>query len=212
LKQAPSSFITLLKTTLKQVSQRVVMKSDSEDIDGNIMSTTWVPQHDLLGNIKTRLFISHCGNNVHFKGLYHGVPIICIPLNADQFGIANRITKHGVGLTLDRTTLTAESLLKAVNEILTVNKYRDTMKRASAMFRDRPETPQQRGASAIEHVIKYGGKHLRPYSADMPNYQLMMLDIWVTFFVLVLAVTLTLNYMMYCLCRQLCKQRKLKID
>ena len=44
-------------------------------------------------------------------------------------------------------------------------------KKASSIIKGRP-LPSEMGAKAIEHVIQYGGKHLRPASIDMSMYEL----------------------------------------
>ena len=57
--------------------------------------------------------------------------------------------------------------------------YRVNVERASRIFRDRPETTRERAVYWIEHVIKFGGGHLRSYANEMPLYQYWMLDIMV---------------------------------
>ena len=60
-------------------------------LDGNLFLMPWLPQNDLLEHNKTRLFISHCGNNGQFEALYHAVPIICLPVFGDQLYNAARM-------------------------------------------------------------------------------------------------------------------------
>lgn len=52
-----------------------------------------MPQNDVLGHPKTRLFIGHAGLNGIFESIYHGVPMLCSPFFGDQFDNA-RAAKH----------------------------------------------------------------------------------------------------------------------
>ena len=55
-----------------------------DDVPSNVMLSKWLPQNDLLGHKKTRLFIAHGGNNGQMEGLYHGLPMIVMPFGGDQ--------------------------------------------------------------------------------------------------------------------------------
>ena len=70
------------------------------------------------GHARTRLLVYQCGINGIYEALYHGVPIICLPVFFDQFDNAQRVASRGIGLRLDITTLTSEQLMNAVNTVL----------------------------------------------------------------------------------------------
>lgn len=84
----------------------------------NIKVASWLPQNDILGHPKTRLFIGHAGMNGMLQAAYHGVPMICVPFFGDQFD--NSITaKHfGMAEILYKESITNESLLNAINTVL----------------------------------------------------------------------------------------------
>lgn len=52
----------------------------------NLLIRDWIPQNDLLGHPKCRLFVSHGGINGVLEAAYHGVPIAGYPMFADQVG------------------------------------------------------------------------------------------------------------------------------
>ncbi len=57
----------------------------------NIRFTKWAPQNDVLGHPAVKAFITHAGSNSLYEAAYHGKPIVCIPLMADQFDQAARV-------------------------------------------------------------------------------------------------------------------------
>jgi UDP:flavonoid glycosyltransferase YjiC (YdhE family) len=66
----------------------------------NVELQTWVPHDDVLPRV--RLVIAHGGHGTTMKSLTAGVPVLCVPLTADQPDIAARIVARGVGARLSR--------------------------------------------------------------------------------------------------------------
>jgi len=52
------------------------------------------------------------------EALYNGVPLILLPLSADQPIIAEQVTNIGGGIQLQMQTLTANQLNEAANQVL----------------------------------------------------------------------------------------------
>lgn len=70
------------------------------------------------GHAKTRLFISHCGNLGTQEAKFHGVPVLAVPIAFDQPRNAARMVRKGLALSLDWDTLTAESVVNTINDII----------------------------------------------------------------------------------------------
>ena len=80
--------------------------------------SSWIPQNDLLGHNKTKLFISHCGSNGLHEALYHAVPIVGFPLFAEQHHNAFNIETRGFGKYLDIRAVTSDELVRAMTVVL----------------------------------------------------------------------------------------------
>jgi glucuronosyltransferase len=214
LENYPSFLKTILLETVKKLPLKVVWKStNSSDIrtplPKNVVISDWLPQNDVLGHPNIKLFVTHCGNNGQHEALFHGVPMVGVPLWADQQFNARKLVKLGFGRFIDTQHLTVDTLLAEIKLVLSNQSYKDNMVLASKMFRDQPMKPRDKAAYWIEHVMKYGGDHLRSPTVDMQWYELVMLDV-IGIIILVLIVTLfAIWFVMRCVCR-LCRFRKTK--
>ena len=65
-----------------------------------------------------RLFITHGGLLSTQEAIDRGVPIVGIPIYADQRLNMARIMSFGIGIQLDYENITSESVMWAVNEVL----------------------------------------------------------------------------------------------
>ena len=89
-------------------------------------------QDELLAHAD--LAICGGGHGMVAKALLVGVPLVVVPGGADQWEIANRVARQGSGRLV--RPLTAEALVKAVDEVLTTPSYRDAARRAAASVTD----------------------------------------------------------------------------
>lgn len=72
----------------------------------------------ILGHKKTRLFIYQGGNNGLYEAIYHAVPLLVLPIIGDQSDVAQRVHERGIGKRLNPITITSESLLESIREVL----------------------------------------------------------------------------------------------
>jgi MGT family glycosyltransferase len=99
-------------------------------IPDNFIVRPFVPQLQVLR--RAALFITHAGMNSVNEGLFESVPLLMIPQAADQFFIARRLQRLGVGKTLDASQLSADRLRSVAEEILANSVYHQQCERLSA--------------------------------------------------------------------------------
>jgi len=81
----------------------------------NCTVSSYVPQLEILKH--ANVFVSHCGANSLHESLWSGVPIVAIPIFADQPDNANRVVENGWGLQLNWKDLTPEKLSDAIKSV-----------------------------------------------------------------------------------------------
>ncbi|ELU08030.1 hypothetical protein CAPTEDRAFT_83453, partial [Capitella teleta] len=178
----PEEIATKLLTAFGRLEQTVIFRFNNKDeltIPANVVISDWIPQNDLLANPNTKVFVTHCGNSGLYEAVFHGVPMIAMPVAGDGFHNAKRVVYRGYGIFVDAFNFQADDLVSAINRVAKDPSYKQRIAKASMIFRDRPETPVQRAVSGVEHILKYGGDHLLSHSSKMPLHQLLMLDILV---------------------------------
>ncbi|XP_036362980.1 UDP-glucuronosyltransferase 1A1-like isoform X3 [Octopus sinensis] len=212
LEELPKEVIAKMELAFQEIKYSVVWKRpDAKQLAPNIFVTKWLPQNDLLGHPKTKLFITHCGINGLFEALYHGVPILGLPVFADQFQNGLQMHVKEYGISMDIYNYNKDELVSNINELIENSKYKTNIKLASEIFHSRPEHPAERAARYVDHVIKYGGDYLRSPSQNMPLYQFLMLDIYATFLAIIIAVVLVVKFVVS-KCYRCCFAKKEKTE
>lgn len=82
----------------------------------------FVPQLEILRY--TDVFVTHGGMNSVNEALYYDVPLIVVPMAADQPIVGNRISELGAGKNINSSQLSAELLRESINEILRTDDYK----------------------------------------------------------------------------------------
>ncbi|XP_064141816.1 UDP-glucuronosyltransferase 2B31-like isoform X4 [Loxodonta africana] len=138
----------------------------------------WIPQNDLLGHPKTKAFITHGGANGIYEAIYHGIPMVGIPLFADQPENIVRVKVKGAAVSLDMDTMTSTDLLNALKTVIYDPSYKENAMRLSAIHHDQPVKPLDQAVFWIEFVMRHkGAKHLRPAALSLTWYQYHSLDV-----------------------------------
>jgi UDP:flavonoid glycosyltransferase YjiC (YdhE family) len=90
----------------------------------------FVPQHELLPHCA--LAVTHAGSGSVIGALAFGVPLLLLPMGADQPHNADRCTALGVGRQLDPLTASPAEVRDAAAELLATPAYREAAARLRA--------------------------------------------------------------------------------
>lgn len=178
----PEYLRRMLMRVFRQLPQRVLWKWEAEDdmrdLPANVKLSRWLPQQDLLGHPKIRAFVTHGGLLSMFETVYHGVPVVTLPVFCDHDSNAAKAEMDGYAIKLDLATLTTESLLRAIRKVIYEPRYREEVKRRQFLLRDQKETPLERAVYWTEYVLRHrGARHLQSPARDMGVVQYYLVDV-----------------------------------
>ena len=80
---------------------------------------SWLPQNDILGHSKVKLFFGHGGVSGLFESIYHGVPLVIAPFFGDQTSNANTAKQIGIADKVDLKSITADELVQVMRAVMT---------------------------------------------------------------------------------------------
>ncbi|XP_023931889.1 UDP-glucuronosyltransferase 2C1 [Lingula anatina] len=183
----------LFASALGRLPQKVLWRYDGQppsNLKNNTKLVPWLPQAELLAHPKTKLFITHCGRNGAMEAGYYGIPVIGIPLFADQPSMASKLTGHaGMGVALDIHSLTADKLYSTAKEVISNHNYKSSALKVSYLMRDQPWNFKEKILYWVDYVVKHDGAyHFKSQAINLKWYQSMMLDVIVFFIFLFLIV------------------------
>ncbi|XP_056896058.1 UDP-glucuronosyltransferase 2B31-like [Takifugu flavidus] len=176
----------IIASAFANLPQKVVWRHIGErptSLGNNTMLVKWLPQNDILGHPKTKLFMSHGGTNGIYEAIYHGVPILGLPLIFDQIDNFVRMKARGAAEMVDVTTLDVESLTNTLKNILDPTKaYKEKIQKLSQLHHDKPMKPIDSALFWMEFVMRQkGASHLRTESYKLPWYAYHCLDVMAVF-------------------------------
>ncbi|KAF2360184.1 UDP-glucuronosyl/UDP-glucosyltransferase [Trinorchestia longiramus] len=144
----------------------------------NVFVQKWMPQQDILAHPNVKLFISHCGMLGSQEALYHGKPILGLPLFGDQPKNADAHEHNGLGKKILWSNLSEQLLMETIEELISNPKYQKKASDISRAMKDRPMSAVETAVFWTEYVIRHqGAVHLRSPERDMSWIQVLYLDL-----------------------------------
>ena len=114
----------------------------------NVNVERWVPQADVLGHASA--VVCHGGSGTTLGALAAGLPLVVVPLFADQPDNARRVAAIGAGVAVEpgdeaprepmRSTIDTSALRAAIEAVLGDPKYRRSAERVADEMRALPPT------------------------------------------------------------------------
>ena len=209
----PRALAQSIADELSQVPGAVLWQYSGEipqNLGKNVKVVQWLPRfQDVLGHSSTKVFVSHAGLSSTQESVYHGVPMVLIPMIGDQPSRARFLENKGLGVVIKWRSIVADGkvLRNAIHEVLHNKAYKKKVDRASAIMKDRKLTPSEEGADWIEYALRHdGAQHLTSETVDLPLYKLYMFDVF--FFLLVSVCLVVYVLLRLCCCMSRACRRK----
>lgn len=199
-----------------QLKQRILWKFEDDSIKNlpnNVLINSWMPQNDILAHPNVKLFITHGGLLGTTEALYHGKPIVGIPIFGDQMMNVEKAIQSGYGLKLEYELIGEASVRKVIDTVLGDRSYTERARQISRWFHDKPMTASETAVYWTDYVIRHrGAQQLQSPAVDLNLVQYHLLDVYgVLLGVLLLTVAVVCK--MVKMIRKLCvKSRKSKED
>ncbi|NOJ91608.1 hypothetical protein D7W82_06600 [Corallococcus sp. CA049B] len=147
-------------------------KLDPAAFDGgapNVIAVRRAPVVSLLR--RAAAMITHGGFNSVKECISLEVPMVVLPIQYDQPGISARVVHHGLGVRAAPASVTPRTLLRLLDEVVTVPRYRENLRRLRARFE---EAEQQRPAADViedflHHPRRPAARSAGPLSPSVPT-------------------------------------------
>ncbi|XP_053332925.1 UDP-glucuronosyltransferase 2C1-like isoform X2 [Clarias gariepinus] len=212
VEQIPYDVADSIAEAFAELPQKVIWRYKGErpsTVGNNTLIMDWIPQNDLLGHPKTRVFVAHGGTNGIQEAIYHGVPIVGFGLVWDQPDNLAKMRVKGVAKNVNFATVDKESFLLTVKEVLHNPSYRENMQRLSRLHRDVPIKPLDNAVFWIEYIIRHGGAaHLRTEAYKMPWYSYHSVDVVLFLLFLLSFIGFTTFVIIRHVCCRLCVKKQ----
>ncbi|XP_061679884.1 UDP-glucuronosyltransferase 2C1-like isoform X2 [Syngnathoides biaculeatus] len=199
-----------------QLPQKVIWRYLGQkpiNLGNNTLLVNWLPQNDLLAHPKTRVFVTHGGINGVQEAIYHGVPIVGLPLFFDQHDNINRMQARGGAVNVDFAVLDRHNFADALVTVLHNSSYRENMQRLSRLQSDQPMKPMDLAVFWIEYVIRHkGASHLKAQSNKMSSIVYHSVDVILVLLAVAFLLIVTCLFMLRFMCKKCFSVKKTKHD
>nr|XP_049700701.1 uncharacterized protein LOC110384519 [Helicoverpa armigera] len=210
----PKDKLEAIIGAISELPQRIVWKWEEKNLPGNpknVFISNWLPQNDILAHPKVLAFYSHCGMLGTTEAIYHGVPMIGMPIFGDQPGNAGAIEESGLGVQIDIRHLTKELLLEKFKIVLNPE-FRRKVKDLSRVWHDRPQTAMDSAIYWTEYTARTANYSFGTPAAKLPIYIFRSWDIIAVLGTICLAILISLKLVITFLYKKLTQKPKIKTN
>uniref|UniRef100_A0A0K0FCT1 glucuronosyltransferase n=1 Tax=Strongyloides venezuelensis TaxID=75913 RepID=A0A0K0FCT1_STRVS len=163
---------------------------EMDKVPSHINITTFVPQNDLLAQKKTKLFITNGGMSSIIESIFHGVPMVGIPLYGVNRQNLYKMRNKGLGLVVEKEDINEGKLMKSIKSVLENNKYSIMVKDMSKAMKSRSENAFDRALYYIEHVGRHRGAKFLKQKSTFEKY-ISQIHVYVVIYVIIAIITIT---------------------
>uniref|UniRef100_A0A7E4WDV7 glucuronosyltransferase n=1 Tax=Panagrellus redivivus TaxID=6233 RepID=A0A7E4WDV7_PANRE len=169
----------------------------------NVFKKTWIPQPMVLAHPKLLAFITHGGMNSVMEAGHAGVPLLGIPLFADQDRNLKMLEYRRSAVVVEKNDITSEALISAMHKLTDDDSYRTRARTIAALARTKPLSGKQRFIAYFNHAVQFvhAEDHLDIGHRKLDTFRYYNLDIFATFFVVALIVSVVFVKLLYFIVR-----------
>ncbi|KAH8243318.1 hypothetical protein KR032_006516 [Drosophila birchii] len=172
-KDLPPAKVQEILKAFRGLKQRVLWKFEQEDLPNkpdNVYISDWFPQTDILAHPKVLAFATHGGMLSTTESIYHGKPVIGLPIFSDQFFNMAHAEQTGYGIMLNFKELKAQDFRAAIERITSEPSYAEVVRGMSFRYRDQQHTPLENAVYWVEHVTRHQGAAYLKSAAQRLNW------------------------------------------
>lgn len=201
----------LFAEALSNIPMKVVWRFSEpipHTLGNNTMIVPWFPQSEVLEHPNVRIFITHCGMNAAYEAAFSGVPVVAIPLFADQFFQASKLIKHvGMGVQLNIRSMDSQSLTEAIIQVNNNQNMHRNAQSISKIMKNRPISQKVEIQKWVSYTLFHGGaSHLHSPEYSLEWYQYYLLDVLCVLVAISMTILAILCLILRCLFRYLKKR------
>ncbi|KHN78140.1 Putative UDP-glucuronosyltransferase ugt-50 [Toxocara canis] len=122
----------------------------------NVHYFKWIDQVNILKHPSTKAFITHAGANSMIEAMFSAVPLVCIPLFGDQYYNAVVATRKNVAVFVDKTTITSDKLIDALDKVLNDSRYAENSRILREKLEKYPLNSKELFIKWSEYLAEFG--------------------------------------------------------
>ncbi|XP_045536656.1 UDP-glycosyltransferase UGT5 [Papilio machaon] len=166
----------------KRLNQTVLWKWEDENLENkpkNVVTRNWLPQKEIFAHPNVKVFISHGGLIGTQEAVFNAIPIIGIPIYADQYNNLLLAEEKGFGKILQYDDISEKYLESIILEVLNNDNYKKNALEISQRFKDRPMTPLDTAMFWLEYLLRNkNAEALKNPALDLSWFEYLMLDVY----------------------------------
>ncbi|KAJ8711793.1 hypothetical protein PYW08_008747 [Mythimna loreyi] len=141
-------------SAFSKMSFNVLWKWDADisDLPYNVKIGRWFPQAELLKHPNVRLFITQCGQQSIDEAIAAAVPVLGLPLAADQWRNAEQVKRHKIGTAIDLQDVDDEEFKNIIEHTMRNESYRINIHHLRTVIFDTPAPAPVRAVDAIDQL------------------------------------------------------------
>ena len=123
---------------------------DQYELAANMWGDKYVPQTRILSIVDAAIL--HGGNNGFTEALYHGKPVLIMPMFYDQYHNGVRVVEKKIGLTLNPFRFEDHELVEAIDRLLSDDQFRNRAEKIAKNISERRS--KEEACKKIEKIVE----------------------------------------------------------